>query len=572
MHLLATEGPLKGLKLDLDVGEDWIIGRDPDQANLVLDDNSVSRKHARLFKTDEGIFIKNLSETNPVEVNEITVDEYLLIDGDRIKIGNSIFEFFEFEEEVEEEAPKEEKPEYETIYEEATKEEKLVEPFITEEATFVLKVISGPNSGAEFGMEKGNVYILGKDSTACDIAFNDLSVSKQHAKVEIDEMGVVFIEDLGSKNGTFVNGKAIKEKSVISTQDLVYIGTSSFLVLDQKSASETIYTPGPIVEEKKEEVVKVEEAKPEEAELNWKKQTIPYSHLIGGGVLVVVVFALFLSFFGLLRPRGVELAKNEPAKVIKKTLEKFEAVTFSYNPAGEALFLVGHVLTPVDKQELLYNIKELSFVSQVEDNIVIDEYVWKNMNDTLTENEAYRGISVHSPKAGRFVAQGYVQTAEQAAEAWEYINTNFPYLDRLENRIAVDEILKAQIGSMLLAKNMSGIVFKLTAGDLILDGRYDEKKEKNYDKLLKEFKSINGIHTVKSLAIASNASSAMLDLSSKYNVSGLAKQKNKNVTAVINGKIIGLGDNLDGMKITSITADAILLEKDGVKYKISYSP
>jgi hypothetical protein len=40
---------------------------------------------------------------------------------------------------------------------------------------------------------------------------------------------------------------------------------------------------------------------------------------------------------------------------------------------------------------------------------------------------------------------------------------------------------------------------------------------------------------------------------------------------VINGKILSLGDNLDGMVITAISPTAVLLEKDGLKFKINYN-
>jgi type III secretion system YscD/HrpQ family protein len=562
MFLIAQEGPFKDLKLDLKEGNEWIIGRDPDQANFVLNDNSVSRKHAKLYKKDDAIYIKNLSTTNPVEVNSSIIDEYPLTNGDLIKIGNTLFKYLENE--IQNEEIKEDKTIYETIFEDKEKEA-LSFPSI-EEATFILKVISGPNSGAEFGMDKSKSYILGKDPESCDIAFNDLSISKQHAKIDIDDVGNFSIEDLGSKNGTFVNGLPIKEKTVLSMQDFVNVGTTSFLIVDQKSSQETIYTPAPVVEIKEEEKV-VEKTE----EISWKKQKIPFPHLFAAGACLIILFFVFLSFFGLLKPKGIELTKTDPSKIIKKALEKYDDVKFSYNSSGETLFLVGHVLTPVDKQELLYNVNQLSFVDKIEDNIVIDEYVWKTMNDTLMENENWRSVSIHSPIAGKFVISGYMQTPEDVATLMEYVNANFPYLDKLENKVAIEQILKAQIASLLASKSMSGLSFKLTAGNLILDGRYDEKLHKNYESILNDLKSIQGIHNIKSLAIPASSDNARMDLSTKYAITGYATEKNKNVSVVANGKIVSTGDLLDGMKITSINANTILLEKDGIKYKIGYS-
>ena len=53
MRLIATLGPLKGQTLNLEEKTEWIIGRDPDQCNFVLHDTAVSRKHAKIHKTNE---------------------------------------------------------------------------------------------------------------------------------------------------------------------------------------------------------------------------------------------------------------------------------------------------------------------------------------------------------------------------------------------------------------------------------------------------------------------------------------------------------------------------------------
>jgi hypothetical protein len=40
---------------------------------------------------------------------------------------------------------------------------------------------------------------------------------------------------------------------------------------------------------------------------------------------------------------------------------------------------------------------------------------------------------------------------------------------------------------------------------------------------------------------------------------------------VINGRILSLGENLDGMTITNIMPTMVLLEKDGLKFRINYN-
>ena len=44
--LVANEGPLAGLVIRMDEGDEWVIGRDPDVSFQVLEDPMVSRRHA----------------------------------------------------------------------------------------------------------------------------------------------------------------------------------------------------------------------------------------------------------------------------------------------------------------------------------------------------------------------------------------------------------------------------------------------------------------------------------------------------------------------------------------------
>ena len=88
-------------------------------------------------------------------------------------------------------------------------------------------MIAGPNAGAEIGIEKGRTYTLGKDPNSSDIVFQDLSVSRNHARLTVSADGIIEIEDLGSKNGTAVNGTVLAEKRVVTPQDLIALGTTA---------------------------------------------------------------------------------------------------------------------------------------------------------------------------------------------------------------------------------------------------------------------------------------------------------------------------------------------------------
>ncbi len=78
------------LPLDADAGE-VSIGRTPDNA-LVLDDGSVSRRHAALRYGAEGWSLTDTGSTNGTFVNGVRVREAVLRDGDRVRIGGVILQ------------------------------------------------------------------------------------------------------------------------------------------------------------------------------------------------------------------------------------------------------------------------------------------------------------------------------------------------------------------------------------------------------------------------------------------------------------------------------------------------
>jgi hypothetical protein len=60
----------------------------------------------------------------------------------------------------------------------------------------------------------------------CDIVVDSVHVSRRHARMFLNSAGQWFVEDLGSSNGTFVNGERV-ESCPISWADVVEIGPAS---------------------------------------------------------------------------------------------------------------------------------------------------------------------------------------------------------------------------------------------------------------------------------------------------------------------------------------------------------
>ena len=71
----------------------------------------------------------------------------------------------------------------------------------------------------------GRVMIIGRESRN-DIVIPDINVSRQHAEIRRDASGAWVISDLGSTNGTFVNGRQIKS-APLQDADRLTLGTTS---------------------------------------------------------------------------------------------------------------------------------------------------------------------------------------------------------------------------------------------------------------------------------------------------------------------------------------------------------
>jgi pSer/pThr/pTyr-binding forkhead associated (FHA) protein len=62
------------------------IGRNPD-AEIFLDDVTVSRNHAMLVRRPDGIYIDDLGSLNGTYVNKRRIESHRLVDGDELQVG-----------------------------------------------------------------------------------------------------------------------------------------------------------------------------------------------------------------------------------------------------------------------------------------------------------------------------------------------------------------------------------------------------------------------------------------------------------------------------------------------------
>src|SRR5579862_9321236 len=94
--------------------------------------------------------------------------------------------------------------------------------------SFVLRFISGKYQGGEFPIVPERQIVVGRSSDLDMVLVEDM-VSRKHARIAMQN-DQIWIEDLGSTNGTFVNGEKIK-RARLKEGDRVLIGTSILKVI-----------------------------------------------------------------------------------------------------------------------------------------------------------------------------------------------------------------------------------------------------------------------------------------------------------------------------------------------------
>jgi len=93
-ELRQTEGPDRGKIFPIEKNC-VILGRHPN-CDIVLEIGAVSRQHARIVRTESGFFLEDLNSRNGTFLNEQRVHgRQPLKDGDRIRICDLVFSFFE---------------------------------------------------------------------------------------------------------------------------------------------------------------------------------------------------------------------------------------------------------------------------------------------------------------------------------------------------------------------------------------------------------------------------------------------------------------------------------------------
>src|SRR3954447_11432592 len=197
-QLRVTEGNAQGTRLGVEA--DLFIGREtPHEEGKLGGDREISRRHARVSRGADGLLtIEDLRSANGTFVNGERIDAPRTLElGDSVRMGQTVLQVTDSSGAV---------------------------PGAAEE----LVVTSGAAPGRRIPL--GDELVIGRTVEGEGRMDDDRELSRRHARVARDPSGRLTIEDLGSANGTFVNGQVVRERQPLKAGDSVRVGTTTMEV------------------------------------------------------------------------------------------------------------------------------------------------------------------------------------------------------------------------------------------------------------------------------------------------------------------------------------------------------
>jgi pSer/pThr/pTyr-binding forkhead associated (FHA) protein len=230
-QLWVTEGKEQGNRLSVDAG--LMIGRAaPEEDGRLGGDPEISRAHARIFHEAGGaLTIEDLGSANGTFVNDERIDAPRTLGlGDIIRVGRTVLQVRDSSGQV---------PERTRVPIASAAGEP---PSVPAEAGEELVVTAGAAAGRRLTL--GEELVIGRAVSGAGMLSEDHELSRRHARVARDASGRLTIEDLGSANGTFVNGERVRDPQSLRLGDSVRIGSTT-LQLTQAGQAPAAPAPAP---------------------------------------------------------------------------------------------------------------------------------------------------------------------------------------------------------------------------------------------------------------------------------------------------------------------------------------
>ncbi|MEQ1501890.1 MAG: FHA domain-containing protein [Myxococcota bacterium] len=96
-------------------------------------------------------------------------------------------------------------------------------------ASLVLRVLTGPDLMRYVVLERGGRVVIGRNAGAASFVIHHHQISRTHTEVSLDPAGAVTVTDLGSTNGTTVNGRPLGPREARAVDAGAWIGVGPVL-------------------------------------------------------------------------------------------------------------------------------------------------------------------------------------------------------------------------------------------------------------------------------------------------------------------------------------------------------
>lgn len=173
--------------------------------DLVVDDASVAEFHAVIHVKHEELSLEVLDPNQPVQVNETQITKTAPLSvNDVLTLGRVQLQVID------------------------PKQEPKAVPTVVRSETTGWSLKSNHSALANKVFNIGSNTVVGRSSD-CDIVLAAAHLSRRHAQLTVKE-GLLYVKDLGSANGTFLNGEPVREARVKRGDELRF-DTLSFGVV-----------------------------------------------------------------------------------------------------------------------------------------------------------------------------------------------------------------------------------------------------------------------------------------------------------------------------------------------------
>jgi hypothetical protein len=119
--------------------------------------------------------------------------------------------------------------------------------------------------------------LVGRDES-CEIVIPDRQVSRQHARISATQDGII-LEDLGSKNGTHLNGELISQPTILTDGDVIQVALAQQFTFLSSDATVPLdsHPPSPKIQSASGRLLEIDQ-KSRRVLVNQKEILPPLSH------------------------------------------------------------------------------------------------------------------------------------------------------------------------------------------------------------------------------------------------------------------------------------------------------